>query len=433
MSAMSSAVRMAANMSMKVRVDVFSHALRFFFCENSPSLFVHRRLVLEKSQRASENGRSMCTQYSPNLLFNYSHASFAPVLSETPESLGVFYVVCCWLARFPTFFWLRRDVEHVSLWIKLEKERDSRFHSCRSHHATRFDFWYRSAHEDDSSRMIAQKLTSLYFLDRSLARPTTTRTFATTVSAGEAEASSEAATTTEAPKPKRRFPKKTITVKESDIEVGKEFVGKVKSTTTYGAFVDFGAKNDGLVHISELQAGFVENVGDVVSVNQEVKIWIKSMEKGRISLTMKPPPTEEEIAQQAANQQAKFEARQAFKLQKEKQSEVAGNLKKGAVLEGCEVKSIQNYGIFVEIAEGVEGLVHISELSDDFGVEAKDVANVGDKVTVRVLGVDGSKVKLSMKEKLDVSVCLTVFVAVWFFFMDVFSIRFADHTILSIF
>ena len=281
--------------------------------------------------------------------------------------------------------------------------------------------------------MIAQKLTSLYFLDHSLARPTTTRTFATTVSAGEAEASSEAATTTEAPKPKRRFPKKTITVKESDIEVGKEFVGKVKSTTTYGAFVDFGAKNDGLVHISELQAGFVENVGDVVSVNQEVKIWIKSMEKGRISLTMKPPPTEEEIAQQAANQQAKFEARQAFKLQKEKQSEVAGNLKKGAVLEGCEVKSIQNYGIFVEIAEGVEGLVHISELSDDFGVEAKDVANVGDKVTVRVLGVDGSKVKLSMKEKLDVSVCLTVFVAVWFFFMDVFSIRFADHTILSIF
>jgi hypothetical protein len=49
------------------------------------------------------------------------------------------------------------------------------------------------------------------------------------------------------------------------------------------------------------------------------------------------------------------------------------------------------------------------------------------------LGVDGSKVKLSMKEKLDVSVCLTVFVAVWFFFIDVFSIRFADHTILSIF
>jgi len=242
-----------------------------------------------------------------------------------------------------------------------------------------------------------------------LARPTTTtttRTLATTVSAAEAEASSEAATTTDEAKPKRRFPKKTVTVQESDLEVGKEFTGKVKSTTAYGAFVDFGAKNDGLVHISELQSGFVENVGDVVAVDQEVKIWIKSIEKGRISLTMKQPPTEAEVAQQAADQQAKFEARQAFKLQKEKQSEIAGNLKKGAVLEGCEVKSIQNYGIFVEIAEGVEGLVHISELSDDFGVEAKDIANVGDKVTVRVLGVDGSKVKLSMKEKLDVSASL---------------------------
>ena len=99
----------------------------------------------------------------------------------------------------------------------------------------------------------------------------------------------------------------------------------------------------------------------------------------------------------------------------------------------AKVTNLTDYGFFAEIETGVEGLVHISELSDDFGVEAKDVANVGDKVTVRVLGVDGSKVKLSMKEKLDVSVWLTVFVAVWFFFIDVFSIRFADHTILSIF
>ena len=157
------------------------------------------------------------------------------------------------------------------------------------------------------------------------------------------------------------------------------------------------------MHISELQSGFVENVGDVVAVDPEVKIWIKSMEKGCISLTMKPPPpTEAGLRSKLQTNRQSLRLRQAFKLQKEKQSEVAGNLKKGAVLEGCEVKSIQNYGIFVEIAEGVEGLVHISELSDDFGVEAKDIC-VGDKVTVRVLGVDGSKVKLSMKEKLDVS------------------------------
>ena len=68
------------------------------------------------------------------------------------------------------------------------------------------------------------------------------------------------------------------------------------------------------------------------------------------------------------------------------------------------MKSIQKFGLFVEIGEGVEGLVHSSELSDDFGVEAEDVAKVGDKVTVRVVGVDGNKIKLSMKENIDVSI-----------------------------
>ena len=64
-----------------------------------------------------------------------------------------------------------------------------------------------------------------------------------------------------------------------------------KRVQDYGCFVDFGAKSDGLVHISELTNGFVENVSDVVSENQEVTVWIKSIdtEKGRISLTMKPP------------------------------------------------------------------------------------------------------------------------------------------------
>ena len=62
-----------------------------------------------------------------------------------------------------------------------------------------------------------------------------------------------------------------------------------KRVQDYGCFVDFGAKSDGLVHISELTNGFVD-VSNVVSENQEVTVWIKSIdtEKGRISLTMKP-------------------------------------------------------------------------------------------------------------------------------------------------
>ena len=74
-------------MSFRTHYDFFFAKFAVAFCPPPPGA--------RKSQRASENGRSMCTQYSPNLLFNYSHASFAPVLSETPESLGAFYVVCC--------------------------------------------------------------------------------------------------------------------------------------------------------------------------------------------------------------------------------------------------------------------------------------------------------------------------------------------------
>ena len=124
-----------------------------------------------------------------------------------------------------------------------------------------------------------------------MARPTTTtttRTLATTVSAAEAEASSEAATTTDEAKPKRRFPKKTVTVQESDLEVGKEFTGKVKSTTAYGAFVDFGAKNDGLVHISQISENRVQNVADELSEGQMVTVKVLEVDKqGRIRLSMK--------------------------------------------------------------------------------------------------------------------------------------------------
>ena len=205
----------------------------------------------------------------------------------------------------------------------------------------------------------------------------------------------------EAKKPRRRFPRKNVTVKDEDVVVGAEFTGKVKRIQDYGCFVDFGAKQDGLVHISELQAGFVENVADVVSEDQEVQVWIKEIKDKKISLTMKKPPTEEELAARKSEQEAKFLARQEYKKQQDAKAQAVKGLKKGEKVEG-EVMSIQPFGAFVQVAEGVEGLVHVTELSDDFNVKVEDFCKVGEKVTVTIIGIDGAKVKLSMKEKLDV-------------------------------
>ena len=175
----------------------------------------------------------------------------------------------------------------------------------------------------------------------------------------------------------------------------------------YGCFVDFGAKNDGLVHISELKDGFVENVTDVVSADQAVTVWVKSIdaEKGRISLTMKPPPTADEleaIKAKEAEREAKFAARKAQQAEAKAKAEKVKAIKRGTAFEG-EVKSVQPFGAFVEIMEGVEGLVHVTEMSDDYNVDVADFCKIGDKVSVKVLDVDGAKVKLTMKDKVDIS------------------------------
>ena len=175
----------------------------------------------------------------------------------------------------------------------------------------------------------------------------------------------------------------------------------------YGCFVDFGAKNDGLVHISELKNGFVENVTDVVAADQDVTVWIKSIdsEKGRISLTMKPPPTAEELVEYKAKEEereAKFAARKAQQAAAKANAEKVKAIKPGTAFDG-EVKSVQPFGAFVEIMEGIEGLVHVTEMSDDYNVEVSDFCKVGDTVAVKVMGIDGAKVKLTMKDKVDIS------------------------------
>ena len=162
----------------------------------------------------------------------------------------------------------------------------------------------------------------------------------------------------------------------SDLEPGMELKGKVKSITDFGAFIDLGIAQDGLVHISELERRRVKKVTDVVQVGDEVQVWVKKVDKkrGRISLTMVRPVT------------------RRFR-----------DLKPDTVVEGV-VTRIEPYGVFVDIGTGRDGLVHVSELTEGYIGSPDEVVSIGNKVKVRVLKVDrkARKVDLSMKEFVEV-------------------------------
>jgi small subunit ribosomal protein S1 len=157
-----------------------------------------------------------------------------------------------------------------------------------------------------------------------------------------------------------------------DLEPGMDLRGKVKSITDFGAFIDLGIAQDGLVHISELERRRVKKVTDVVQVGDEVQVWVKKVDKkrGRISLTMVRPVT------------------RRFK-----------DLKPDTVVEG-KVTRIEPYGVFIDIGTGRDGLVHVSELTEGYIRAPEDVVSIGNDVKVRVLKVDrkARKVDLSMKE-----------------------------------
>ncbi len=158
----------------------------------------------------------------------------------------------------------------------------------------------------------------------------------------------------------------------AELQPGMELSGKVKSITDFGAFVDLGIGQDGLVHISELARRRVEKVTDVVQVGDEVQVWVKKVDKkrGRISLTMVKPAT------------------RRFK-----------DLQPESVIDGV-VTRLESYGAFVDIGTGRDGLVHVSELAEGYISSPSEVVSVGDRVQVKVLKVDrkARKVDLSMKE-----------------------------------
>ncbi|MBW4082851.1 30S ribosomal protein S1 [Paenibacillus sp. S150] len=161
----------------------------------------------------------------------------------------------------------------------------------------------------------------------------------------------------------------------SELSEGQIIEGTVQRLTQFGAFVDVGGV-DGLVHVSEIAWNHVEKPSDVVSEGEKVKVKVLKVdpEKGKISLSIKaaaPGPWDS----------------------------ASGKINIGDVVTG-EVKRLVNFGAFVELLPGVEGLVHISQISHKHIGTPHEVLKEGQEVQVKVLDFNPSekRVSLSIKE-----------------------------------
>lgn len=160
----------------------------------------------------------------------------------------------------------------------------------------------------------------------------------------------------------------------SSIKVGQIIEGKVERLTNFGAFVDIGGV-DGLVHVSQMSHNRISKPEEVVNVGDNVKVQVLSIdsETNRIALSMKstqPGPWDQ----------------------------LDENLKAGAVVEG-KVKRLTNFGAFVEVQDGIEGLVHVSQIADKHIKNPSEFLSVGQQVKVKVLEVNQSEKRLSLSIK----------------------------------
>ncbi len=156
------------------------------------------------------------------------------------------------------------------------------------------------------------------------------------------------------------------------ITPGMTVEGRVKNVTDFGAFIDLGG-SDGLLHISEMSWGRVENPKKVVKVGDELKVLIKDIQGEKIALSLKFPETNPWIT--AGEKYA------------------AGNIVTGRVAR------MTDFGAFVELEPGVDALLHVSQISRDRVEKPSDVLSIGEEITAKVVDFnsDAQKISLSMK------------------------------------
>lgn len=156
-----------------------------------------------------------------------------------------------------------------------------------------------------------------------------------------------------------------------ELEERQIILGKVSSTVKFGVFVDLGGM-DGLVHISELDWQRVDRPSDMFKVGDEIQVQVMGidMERERVSLSRKAllPSPWQQLEQQ---------------------------FKPGDLIEG-EIKNVLDFGAFVEISNGIEGLVHVSEIGYSATGAPQDLVKAGERILVRILEIDVERERISL-------------------------------------
>ena len=162
----------------------------------------------------------------------------------------------------------------------------------------------------------------------------------------------------------------------SKIKVGDVIEGTVKNVTDFGAFIDLGGL-DGLLHISEMSWGRIENPKKVFKVGDTVKVFIKDMKETKIALSMKFP-----------DENPWNNATEKFAV--------------GTVLKGT-VARMTDFGAFIELAPGIDALLHVSQIAKEHIEKPSDILKIGQEIEAKVVDFNEAdkKISLSMKALLD--------------------------------
>ena len=156
------------------------------------------------------------------------------------------------------------------------------------------------------------------------------------------------------------------------LHVGDTVEGTVKNVTDFGAFIDLGGV-DGLLHISEMSWGRVENPKKVFTVGETLKVLVKDIHDTKIALSLKFPETNP-----WANAAEKYAVG----------TEVTGK-----------VARMTDFGAFVELAPGVDALLHVSQISRNHVEKPSDVLSVGQEITAKIVDLNEAEKKISLSMK----------------------------------